>query len=62
MEAIVNCVSYRYLETCNIPNTVKRRYQFSSNTTSSNSDEDKKASDATLQQTDGIVSYVVFVL
>ncbi|XP_039510140.1 period circadian protein homolog 2-like isoform X2 [Pimephales promelas] len=42
----------RYLETCNIPNTVKRRYQFSSNTTSSNSDEDKKASDATLQQTD----------
>ncbi|KAK7156922.1 hypothetical protein R3I94_006844 [Phoxinus phoxinus] len=45
----------RYLETCNIPNTVKRKYQFSSNTTSSNSDEDKKASDATLQQTDGRV-------
>ncbi|XP_048016062.1 LOW QUALITY PROTEIN: period circadian protein homolog 2-like [Megalobrama amblycephala] len=42
----------RYLESCNIPNTVKRKYQFSSNTTSSNSDEDKKASDATLRQTD----------
>ncbi|CAM4556838.1 unnamed protein product [Leuciscus chuanchicus] len=46
----------RYLETCNIPNTVKRKYQFSSNTTSSNSDEDKKASDATLQQTDEVAS------
>ncbi|XP_050985058.1 period circadian protein homolog 2 isoform X1 [Labeo rohita] len=42
----------RYLESCNVPNTVKRKYQFSSNTTSSNSDEDKKASDASLQQTD----------
>ncbi|KAL1259991.1 hypothetical protein QQF64_007818 [Cirrhinus molitorella] len=42
----------RYLESCNVPNTVKRKYQFSSNTTSSNSDEDKKTSDASLQQTD----------
>ncbi|XP_043115082.1 period circadian protein homolog 2-like isoform X2 [Puntigrus tetrazona] len=42
----------RYLESCNVPNTVKRKYQFSSNTTSSNSDDDKKASDASLQQTD----------
>uniref|UniRef100_A0A669EA06 Period circadian protein homolog 2 n=1 Tax=Oreochromis niloticus TaxID=8128 RepID=A0A669EA06_ORENI len=33
----------RYLESCNIPITVKRKYQFSSNTTSSNSDDDKKA-------------------
>ncbi|KAM4627846.1 period circadian protein homolog 2-like [Polymixia lowei] len=32
----------RYLESCNIPITVKRKYQFSSNTTSSNSDEDKR--------------------
>uniref|UniRef100_A0AAX7TGV2 Period circadian protein homolog 2 n=1 Tax=Astatotilapia calliptera TaxID=8154 RepID=A0AAX7TGV2_ASTCA len=32
----------RYLESCNIPITVKRKYQFSSNTTSSNSDDDKK--------------------
>uniref|UniRef100_A0A3Q3W2Q7 Period circadian protein homolog 2 n=1 Tax=Mola mola TaxID=94237 RepID=A0A3Q3W2Q7_MOLML len=32
----------RYLESCNIPVTVKRKYQFSSNTTSSNSDDDKK--------------------
>uniref|UniRef100_A0A3B4ZBC1 Period circadian protein homolog 2 n=1 Tax=Seriola lalandi dorsalis TaxID=1841481 RepID=A0A3B4ZBC1_SERLL len=30
----------RYLESCNIPITVKRKYQFSSNTTSSNSDDD----------------------
>uniref|UniRef100_A0A673H954 Period circadian protein homolog 2 n=1 Tax=Sinocyclocheilus rhinocerous TaxID=307959 RepID=A0A673H954_9TELE len=53
MYAFVNCVFHRYLESCNVPNTVKRKYQFSSNTTSSNSDEDKKASDASLQQTDG---------
>lgn len=33
---------FRYLESCNIPVTVKRKYQFSSNTTSSNSDDDKK--------------------
>nr|VAX54207.1 period circadian clock 2 [Squalius torgalensis] len=33
----------RYLESCNVPITVKRKCQFSSNTTSSNSDEDKKA-------------------
>ncbi|XP_016391101.1 period circadian protein homolog 2-like [Sinocyclocheilus rhinocerous] len=52
MYAFVNCVFHRYLESCNVPNTVKRKYQFSSNTTSSNSDEDKKASDASLQQTD----------
>lgn len=35
----------RYLESCNIPITVKRKYQFSSNTTSSNSDDDKKGSE-----------------
>uniref|UniRef100_A0A671VF10 Period circadian protein homolog 2 n=1 Tax=Sparus aurata TaxID=8175 RepID=A0A671VF10_SPAAU len=35
----------RYLESCNIPITVKRKYQFSSNTTSSNSDDDKRGSD-----------------
>ncbi|XP_067306160.1 period circadian protein homolog 2-like isoform X2 [Pseudorasbora parva] len=38
----------RYLDGCHIPNTVKRKYQFSSNTTSSNSDEDKKASEDSL--------------
>lgn len=48
----------RYLDGCNIPNTVKRKYQFSSNTTSSNSDEDRKASDATLQQTDDSLGIV----
>ncbi|XP_051521587.1 period circadian protein homolog 2-like isoform X2 [Myxocyprinus asiaticus] len=42
----------RYLETCNVLNRVKRKYQFSSNTTSSNSDEDKNTSDASLQQTE----------
>uniref|UniRef100_A0A4W6CA08 Period circadian protein homolog 2 n=1 Tax=Lates calcarifer TaxID=8187 RepID=A0A4W6CA08_LATCA len=35
----------RYLESCNIPITVKRKYQFSSNTTSSNSDDGKKGSE-----------------
>uniref|UniRef100_A0AAR2JWC0 Period circadian protein homolog 2 n=1 Tax=Pygocentrus nattereri TaxID=42514 RepID=A0AAR2JWC0_PYGNA len=40
----------RYLESCNVPITVKRKYQFSSsNTTSSNSDEEKKGSDGALQ-------------
>ncbi|TWW76727.1 Period circadian protein -like protein 2 [Takifugu flavidus] len=39
----------RYLESCNIPVTVKRKYQFSSNTTSSNSDDDKKAPDDCVQ-------------
>lgn len=47
----------RYLESCNIPNTVKRKHQFSSNTTSSNSDEDKISSDASLQQTDGMEAH-----
>lgn len=36
---------FRYLESCNIPVTVKRKYQFSSNTTSSNSDDDKKTTE-----------------
>lgn len=39
----------RYLESCNIPITVKRKYQFSSNTTSSNSDDDKKDSENGMQ-------------
>uniref|UniRef100_A0A3P9JAG4 Period circadian protein homolog 2 n=1 Tax=Oryzias latipes TaxID=8090 RepID=A0A3P9JAG4_ORYLA len=39
----------RYLESCNIPITVKRKYQFSSNTTSSNSDDDKKGSEDGMQ-------------
>uniref|UniRef100_UPI003AAEAE49 period circadian protein homolog 2-like isoform X1 n=1 Tax=Centroberyx gerrardi TaxID=166262 RepID=UPI003AAEAE49 len=39
----------RYLESCNVPITVKRKYQFSSNTTSSNSDEDKKGSENGMQ-------------
>uniref|UniRef100_A0A8C2HHT7 Period circadian protein homolog 2 n=1 Tax=Cyprinus carpio TaxID=7962 RepID=A0A8C2HHT7_CYPCA len=46
-------ITVGYLESCNVSNTVKRKYQFSSNTTSSNSDEDKNASDASLQQTNG---------
>ncbi|KAL6104575.1 per2 [Pungitius sinensis] len=32
----------RYLESCNVPSTMKRKCQSSSNTTSSNSDEDKQ--------------------
>lgn len=42
-------LSCRYLESCNIPGTVKRKYQFSSNTTSSNSDDDKKGSEDGVQ-------------
>ncbi|XP_026137259.1 period circadian protein homolog 2-like [Carassius auratus] len=48
----LNSVFRFYLESCNVSNTAKQKYQFSSNTTSSNSDEDKKASDAILQKTD----------
>lgn len=52
---------FRYLESCNVSNTVKRKYQFSSNTTSSNSDEDKNASDASLQQTNGNFVFLGFL-
>uniref|UniRef100_A0A4W4DUJ8 Period circadian protein homolog 2 n=1 Tax=Electrophorus electricus TaxID=8005 RepID=A0A4W4DUJ8_ELEEL len=48
----INCLDsvLRYLESCNVPSTVKRRYQSSSNTMSSNSDEDKhKAAEHSLQ-------------
>lgn len=44
----------RYLESCNIPVTVKRKYQFSSNTTSSNSDDDKKATEDCVQENPGM--------
>ncbi|XP_018604369.2 period circadian protein homolog 2 isoform X1 [Scleropages formosus] len=41
----------RYLESCNIPITVKRKCHSSSNTTSSNSDEDKqKGADISVQE------------
>lgn len=44
----------RYLESCNVPITVKRKCQSSSNTTSSNSDEDKqKAAESSLQVAEG---------
>ncbi|KAM9439176.1 period circadian protein homolog 2 isoform 1-T4 [Clarias gariepinus] len=40
----------RYLESCNVPITVKRKCQSSSNTTSSNSDEDKqKGAESSMQ-------------
>lgn len=39
----------RYLESCNVPITVKRKYQFSLNTTSSNSDDDKRGSEDGIQ-------------
>ncbi|XP_015226951.1 PREDICTED: period circadian protein homolog 2 [Cyprinodon variegatus] len=43
----------RYLESCNVPITVKRKYQFSSNTTSSNSDDDKRGSEDGMQAPQG---------
>ncbi|XP_054649893.1 period circadian protein homolog 2-like isoform X2 [Dunckerocampus dactyliophorus] len=39
----------RYLESCNIPITIKRKYQFSSNATSTNSDDDKKCTEDNVQ-------------
>uniref|UniRef100_A0A8C5E9B6 Period circadian protein homolog 2 n=1 Tax=Gouania willdenowi TaxID=441366 RepID=A0A8C5E9B6_GOUWI len=49
----------RYLESCNVPVTVKRKYQFSSNATSSNSDDDKKGSEDGLPQdtSTGMLTY-----
>lgn len=45
---------FRYLESCNVPITVKRKCQSSSNTTSSNSDEDKqKAAERSMQVAEG---------
>uniref|UniRef100_A0A8C5ECH2 Period circadian protein homolog 2 n=1 Tax=Gouania willdenowi TaxID=441366 RepID=A0A8C5ECH2_GOUWI len=44
-------ILYQYLESCNVPVTVKRKYQFSSNATSSNSDDDKKGSEDALKKT-----------
>ncbi|XP_061073652.1 period circadian protein homolog 2-like [Conger conger] len=45
----------RYLESCNIPVTVKRKCQSSSNTASSNSDEDKqKEGENGMQKSQGI--------
>ncbi|XP_034153654.2 period circadian protein homolog 2 isoform X2 [Pangasianodon hypophthalmus] len=38
----------RYLESCNTSVTPKRKYQFSSNTTSSNSDEERKGCDGAM--------------
>uniref|UniRef100_A0A8C6UX86 Period circadian protein homolog 2 n=1 Tax=Neogobius melanostomus TaxID=47308 RepID=A0A8C6UX86_9GOBI len=46
----------RYLESCNIPITVKRKYQFSSNTNSTNSDDDKKGLDGAIQVTEDTAS------
>uniref|UniRef100_A0AAR2L8K6 Period circadian protein homolog 2 n=1 Tax=Pygocentrus nattereri TaxID=42514 RepID=A0AAR2L8K6_PYGNA len=44
----------RYLESCNVPITVKRKCPSSSNTTSSNSDEDKqKAAESSMQVAEG---------
>ncbi|XP_037329543.2 period circadian protein homolog 2-like [Pungitius pungitius] len=39
----------RYLDSCNTPITAKRKYQFSNNTASSNSDDDKKGSEDCVQ-------------
>ncbi|KAI4879914.1 hypothetical protein NFI96_003644 [Prochilodus magdalenae] len=51
----------RYLESCNIPITVKRKYQFSSNTTSSNSDEERKGSDGALQNLQASVKHLQYL-
>lgn len=47
--------SCRYLESCNVPLTMKRKCQSSSNTTSSNSDDGKqKGSNNSMQVSEGI--------
>ncbi|KAM9322876.1 period circadian protein homolog 2 [Pholidichthys leucotaenia] len=42
----------RYLESCNVPVTMKRKCNSSSNTTSSNSDEDKQKGTSSMQVSD----------
>lgn len=49
---------FRYLESCNVAISVKRKCRSSSNTTSSNSDEDKqKAAGRSLQGAEGSILY-----
>uniref|UniRef100_A0A7N8YEI0 Period circadian protein homolog 2 n=1 Tax=Mastacembelus armatus TaxID=205130 RepID=A0A7N8YEI0_9TELE len=50
------CVdSCRYLESCNVPITMKRKCQSFSNTTSSNSDEDKQRGSNSMEVSEAVV-------
>lgn len=46
-------VILRYLESCNVPITMKRKCQSSSNTTSSNSDECRQKGPSRMQASEG---------
>ncbi|CAI5641208.1 unnamed protein product [Oreochromis niloticus] len=48
----------RYLESCNVPITMKRKCQSLSNTTSSNSDEDKQKGSSSMQVSNEIIEDV----
>nr|XP_012772278.2 period circadian protein homolog 2 isoform X3 [Maylandia zebra] len=48
----------RYLESCNVPITMKRKCQSLSNTTSSNSDEDKQKGSSSMQLSNEIIEDV----
>ncbi|XP_071781201.1 period circadian protein homolog 2 isoform X6 [Centroberyx gerrardi] len=48
----------RYLESCNVPITMKRKCQSSSNTTSSNSDEEKQKGPNSMQVSEEIIEDV----
>ncbi|XP_005912815.1 period circadian protein homolog 2 isoform X4 [Haplochromis burtoni] len=48
----------RYLESCNVPITMKRKCQSVSNTTSSNSDEDKQKGSSSMQLSNEIIEDV----
>lgn len=48
-------VILRYLESCNVPITMKRKCQSSSNTTSSNSDDSRQKGSSRMQVSEGTI-------
>lgn len=59
---VVIDASCRYLESCNIPITMKRKCQSSSNTTSSISDEDKQKGSNSMQVSEGMKHHFTLCL
>lgn len=53
---VLSCL-VRYLESCNVPITMKRKCQSSSNTTSSNSDDGKQKGPSRMQVSEGMFHY-----
>lgn len=54
IQKLISVLCCRYLETCNVPVTMKRKCQSSSNTTSSNSDDGKQTGSNSMQVSEGM--------